>query len=493
MLLRQTKNTFIRCTDDYGYITNQLLRHDRTYDEYGADLLKQISREPQPVDDIVDRLFKVYKDVDRQTLYNDFMEFVTDLVEHKFLIMGETPEELDSKDDEFTYDIEIPKTLAYDFTQTAKQDVKENTQDFFLEHVQKKPRLSGLQFELTSRCNERCIHCYIPNGKKNTGKDMPKEKVFSIIDEFAEMGGLHVTLSGGEVFLHKDICEILRYCRKKDMKISVLSNLVLLKDEQIPVIKEVNVSLIQVSLYSMDPEIHDTITTVKGSHAKTLASIEKLYKADIPVQISCPVMKANAKGYDKVMQYANAHKMKAQTDFIMMAQSDCNTQNLANRISLEETEELLKDILNCDTNYKDITLKQPSIIDDIIFDPERFKTQPICGVGQDNCCITENGDVYPCAGWQAYVLGNVYEQSLQEIWDNSEKIKELRKVTQASFPQCLECEARAYCAMCLVRNFNESGGDMFKINEHFCKVAFLNKKVVEEYFGINEKNTKSSN
>ena len=77
--------------------------------------------------------------------------------------------------------------------------------------------------------------------------------------------------------------------------------------------------------------------------------------------------------------------MKAQTDFIMMAQSDCNTQNLANRISLEETEDLLKDILNCDTNYKDITLKQPSIIDDIIFDPERFKTQPICGVGQDNC------------------------------------------------------------------------------------------------------------
>ena len=70
MLLRQTKNTFIRCTEDYGYITNQLIRHDRTYDEYGADLLKQISREPQSVDDIVDRLLKVYKDVDRQTLYN---------------------------------------------------------------------------------------------------------------------------------------------------------------------------------------------------------------------------------------------------------------------------------------------------------------------------------------------------------------------------------------------------------------------------------------
>ena len=36
-------------------------------------------------------------------------------------------------------------------------------------------------------------------------------------------------------------------------------------------------------------------------------------------------------------------------------------------------------------------------------------------------------------------------------------------------------------ARCLVRNYNESGGDMFIINEHFCKVAFLNKRLIEEY------------
>jgi hypothetical protein len=35
--------------------------------------------------------------------------------------------------------------------------------------------------------------------------------------------------------------------------------------------------------------------------------------------------------------------------------------------------------------------------------------------------------------------------------------------------------------MCLVRNYNESGGDMLKLNKHFCDVAFLTKKIVEEY------------
>lgn len=481
MYIKQSKNSFIRTTAKYGYITNQLLRHDRVYDEGGAIMLKEISREPQEIDDIVKRLVHIYEDVEFDVIKKDFLEFAHSLADGKFVVIAETIAGLDAKDAEFTYAIENPKTLIDNFYQPTEEKVSENTQDFFLEEVQGQPLIARIQFELSSRCNERCIHCYIPNEKKNNGFDMPTQKVKSIIDEFAEMGGIHVTLSGGEAFLHKDIIEIVKYCRQKDLKISILSNLISLKDEQIVDLKNANISLIQVSLYSMDPAIHDFITTVQGSFEKTISAIEKLVANDVPVQISCPIMKANRKGYDKVLEYAKSLKIKAQTDFIMMARADLATDNLANRLSLKETEELLSDLISQDTNYKENTLQQLPISDQIKFNLERFKRQPVCGVGYDNCCITANGDVYPCAGWQNFVLGNVYKQSLKEIWENSPRIKELRKITQASFPQCLECDARDYCAMCLVRNYNESGGDMFAINHHFCDVARLNKKLVEEY------------
>jgi len=39
--------------------------------------------------------------------------------------------------------------------------------------------------------------------------------------------------------------------------------------------------------------------------------------------------------------------------------------------------------------------------------------------------------------------------------------------------------------MCMVRNYNENNGDMFKITKHFCDVAFLNKKMVEDYLKKN--------
>lgn len=487
MLIRQSKNTFIRLYFGKGYISNQLTRFDRIYNETGADFLSEITRNPQCIDDIIQRLQALYGDsVKHEALESEFSSFVEELVKTKFLVIGETAKELDANDMDFSYSMENPKTMVNDFTQRFKEVLDENTQNMMLEATQRKPRLNGIQFELTSRCNERCIHCYIPNSKKNNGGDMSLEKVKSIIDEFAANGGLQVTLSGGEVFLHKDIIPIIKYCREKDLIITILSNLVALRDYQIPFLKEYNVSTVQVSLYSMDASVHDLITTVKGSFEKTKSAIEKLVKADIPVVISCPMMKANYKGYKDVLKYAQSIRCKVNVDVIMMAQADLDTNNLANRLSIEETGEVISDIIENNADYRKAITEMASFSSMMYANYDNFVKLPLCGAGINDCCIAENGDVYPCAGWQDMVVGNVYKQSLKDIWDNSEKLKTIRSVTQGDFPQCLKCEAQDYCSRCLVRNYNESNGDMFKLNQHFCDVAFLNKKIVEEYWVKNK-------
>lgn len=480
MLIRQSKNSFIRIYDEgkLGYITNQLTKHDRTYDENGALFLAQITREPKTIEQCVNDLASLFIDVSRQNLSNDFKDFVNDLAEHLFVVMGESDEELDIKDISFSYSMDNPKTIADYYPQQTEQVVNRDTEDFFMQHDQYSPRLADLQFELTSRCNERCIHCYIPNKKKNEGIDMSFEKFKFILDQYVEMGGLHVTLSGGEVLMNKDIIRILRYCREKDLQISLLTNLIALKDEQIPVLKEVNLSLIQVSLYSMDARKHDFITTVKGSFEKTKNAIEKLFNADIPVQISCPIMKANKDGYEEVMKYAQSLRMKAQTDYIMMAQADLDTSNLANRISIEETEKVIRNIIEYDIDYKNEVLA----LEPLSNIPEReFLEMPLCGAGINGLCVTVNGDIYPCAGWQGYIVGNIFKESLKDIWTHSKKLNYIRNIKQKDFPQCLKCDSRDFCNMCLVRNFNENDGDMFKTTDHFCKVAKLNKQLVEEY------------
>lgn len=480
MLVRQTKNTFIRFYDEKGYITNQMTRYDRIYNQTGAEFLRKINRTLQNVEDIIKSLYAVYEgSVTYEKLSHDFVDFITDLEKFYFVVTGNTPEECDSKDFDFSYSLGNMKTKIRNFTQETTQTVEENTQDYMLEADQRKPQLKSIQFELTSRCNERCIHCYIPNAKKNAGEDMSFEQVCKIIDEFADMGGLHLSLSGGEVFLHKDILRIIQYCRQKDMEICILSNLLSLCDEQIPVIKEMNVSYIQASLYSMVPEIHDTITTVKGSQQKTLRALEKLIAADIPVQISCPLMKANKDSYRDVLKYAQSKQIKAFSDYIMMGEADLSTENLKNRLSLSETDKVIRDIIQYDLDYPRWVNEKRPYLENV--DQERYAKQALCGAGINNICITANGDLYPCPGWQSMIVGNINDKSLKEIWQDSEQLKMLRKITNADFPKCLNCEARKYCTVCLERNCNENNGDMYKVGKHFCDVAFLLKRIHEEY------------
>ncbi len=479
MLIRQTKDTFIRRYGNIGYIANQLTKHDRNYDENGAIFLEHISRLPQSVDDIVDKLIKVYKDVTREELRSDFIDFINDLEINKYVIIGKSIEELNAKEPFFSYRSENPKTAKYDFSSDyEKLNLITDSTDFFYDEFRKRPKVFMMQMEITSKCNERCIHCYIPTSKKNKGIDMDMDLVQKVLDEASSHGTLQLTISGGEPFMHKDIHQILRYAKERDFCISILSNLTLIEDKDIPLLKEINPSLIQVSLYSMNSWEHDSITLKTGSFNKTKGNIEKLVSADVPVQISCPVMKINWKSYKNVLKYAQELKTKAKTDFIMMAQADLNTSNLANRLSLNETEELLKEIIKVDTDYLDFikTLIPKSI------DVEKYKNAALCGVAADSICISANGDYFPCAGWQGMKLGNAYNNSLQDIWDNSEQIKFLRSITTNDFPDCIPCQSKDYCAMCLVRNYNENGGNMFKVSKHFCEVAKLNKRLVREFY-----------
>ena len=323
------------------------------------------------------------------------------------------------------------------------------------------------------------MHCYIPGDKKDKGRDMSFEDFCNIVDQFSEIGGLHVSLSGGEVFLHKDIIRMIQYCRKKDMEICILSNLVSLKDVHIPFIKAANVSYIQASLYSMDPEVHDSITTIKGSQKKTKSAIEKLVAADIPVQISCPLMKLNKDSYLDVLKYAQSLHIKSFSDYILMGRADLETDNLIYRLSLSETEKVIRTIIEYDIDFPQwIKEKRPYI--EQISDDE-YSKQALCGVGLNNICIAENGDVYPCPGWQSMIVGNVFASQLSEIWEKSEQLQKLRNITHADFPKCIKCEARKYCTMCLERNCNENKGDIYRMGQHFCDVAFLMKRLHEEY------------
>lgn len=475
--IKQARDVFIRRYGNIGYITNQRTKRDLYFNETGADFLDQISRETKSIETIVISLLQDYEDISYDELKNDFIDFIVNLERQDFVIIGECHEDIVSKEQSMCLKNEDTKTTLEYLPNPHKMDDLTDFGSCLTEKFHEIPRIFGLQIEVSSRCNERCIHCYLPNKEKEQGKNIDLDLILRVLDEAKEMGTLSLTLSGGELFMHKNIDVILRHARKNDFSISILSNLVLLNNDNIELLKEINPSLIQVSLYSMIPEEHDAITLINGSFKKTKANIERLVESRLPIQISCPVMKINYKSYKDVLMYSKKIGVIAHTDFIMMAQSNFDKINLKQRLNIKEIENLLEDVIRYDDFYTKTTIRHKSKIKDI----EQYKKLPVCGVAVDGMCLAANGDYYPCSGWHGMVLGNAYKQNIKDVWDNSKKLKDLRTITKGSFMDCITCEAKEYCDMCMVRNFNESNGDMFKINKHFCDVAFLNKKIIENF------------
>ena len=479
MLYRQKKDTYIRNYDGLGYITSTGMFNDRVVNESGAVFLSALSREPQSLEQLADKIMAQFIDVDKETILTDAKDFYDVLAEDGFIIKGETKEELDLKDNGFTYKTIQPKTIREDFTQRI-QRADSDTQEFLEKHFKDSPHLTSFQIELTSKCNERCVHCYIPNKFKLY--NITDELYYSTLEQLSKMGVLSVTLSGGECMCHPKFKEYLCAAKKYDFYVNILSNLTLLDDEIIEIMKEGNVSSVQTSLYSMIPEHHDAITTLKGSFYKTRDNILKLIENDLPIHVSCPTMKGNKDDYGDVLRWCHEHKIRAQTDYIMMAMYNHETSNLANRLTVEEVGKVISDIMADDVDYQKAILAPDFVqrCNENLFNPERR----LCGVGISSCCMVANGNVYPCAGWQEMVLGNLNETPLQEIWDNSEKIKWLRslKMKDLGGGECCKCDKAAFCAPCLVRNANESPtGDPLEINRHFCAVAATNKQIVLDW------------
>ena len=495
MFFKQKSNVLFRNYESFGYITDNrnfgykltgnYENHigDKILSESGAVFMSVLGRKPQTLDELVKKIKKQFTDVDIRTLKNDAREFYCMLEQDGFIVSGETLHECDEKDTRFSYKILDPEIKNKNFSSTIIHHEK-STPDFLEEYFKGKPQLTNLHIEIISRCNERCVHCYIPHDYKVSC--IETDLFYDILKQCKDIRLLHLTLSGGEPMLHKNFCNFLRKCKEYDLSINVLSNLTLLNDEIIEEMKNPLLS-VQVSLYSMNSHIHDEITHMKGSFKKTKNAILTLIENDIPLQISCPIMKQNKNCYNDVIKWAEKHKIHVGDDYGIIARYNHTTQNLSSRLSINEIKEVIDDKVAKDSKY----------IEQIELEAEKKKNMKssdfVCSVCHSSICIADNGNVYPCAGWQDYIVGNIKETSLIDIWDNSEKVQYLRGLRKQDFPICIQCPDNEFCTMCMVRNANENPqGDPLVVNEFFCDIAKLNRQITLDSKGelLNHEGTK---
>ena len=318
----------------------------------------------------------------------------------------------------------------------------------------------SVQLDLTYRCNERCVHCYLDHDDHG---EMTTAEIKHLLDEMAEAGVFVLSLSGGEIFLRKDLFEILEYARfQRQFCVKLKTNAIMVREREAARLREIGVESIQISIYSHRPEVHDGITLVPGSLQRSLTAARFVKSQGLRVIFANVLMVQNARDYQGVRNLAEELGVESTLDPTITPMMDGNRSVL----SLGADQATLRGVFRDQGLVGDVdefcAIPAPG-------DEDSLAALP-CSAGHTACYVSPYGDVFPCVQFPL-PTGNVRKQKFLDIWRHSEKMNEVRAIRLRDLTTCTSCTHVGSCTRCPGLAFME--GNMRGPSSQDCEKSFV--------------------
>ena len=293
----------------------------------------------------------------------------------------------------------------------------------------------SVQFALTYRCNERCIHCYLDHDDHG---ELSTAEVKDVLDQLAAAGTLFLIFSGGELLLRKDLFELLAYARAQGFDVKLKTNAILLGEREATRMRDLGVRQVQISIYSHRAEVHDAITKVPGSLRRSLDAIRFLRSHGLQVVIANVLMRQNAGDYPHVRALAAELGVECAIDPTITPKMDGDTSILNLRLSAPQMLRVFTD-----KSLVDASFCAPAASE---IDEEMLDARP-CSAGHTACYVSPYGDVYPCVQFPL-PTGNLRVQRFADVWLRSPQLNEVREIRMRDLPTCSSCSFMSTCTRC---------------------------------------------
>lgn len=336
--------------------------------------------------------------------------------------------------------------------------------------TQKRHRLLSAHWELTYRCNEKCVMCYLDvfaPGAHVPG-ELTTRECLEIVDQLAELGVLNLTLSGGEILVRRDLFEIAEYARSKRFLLRLFTNGILIKPEIADRIANLHPYAVEISLYSTHPELHDQITRLKHSWELTTRAVRLLRERDIRVVLKTPLMRENVRELDALRALARELGAQFKYDPTITPKDSGSLEPLKHRLTQEDL----------------VWLFRQQVEPEAWVNRRIAPNQGTCGIALNAVAIDPYGNVFPCLQTRRNA-GNLRQKSLRSIWQESPVWQELSHLTLDELPVCRTCELRNLCVRCHGLAQAEDG-DLTAPALVNCREALARRQVLIEKGGLPE-------
>lgn len=318
----------------------------------------------------------------------------------------------------------------------------------------------SVHIDLTMRCNELCRHCYRVIEQR---PELTTDELKGVLAQLARAGTLYLTFSGGEVFLRKDLFELIEHARRFHFDVRLKSNALLITEAKAERLKALGVRQVDISIYSADPAVHDWVTKVPGSLKRSLEGVSFLKAAGITVKLNCPLMKQNVGQYKEIRAVAERLGVPCGFDPMITAKNDGDTSTVQLRIAGKQLLQILQDpVLNPDVGKTEAG-EIPSVRPDLGEIP--------CGASHNACYISAYGDVQPCVA-MPIACGNVRDEPFEAIWRRSPEMVRVRSIRIRDLHTCSSCAASRFCTRCPGQALVENG-DLYGPSPANCEQALI--------------------
>jgi mycofactocin radical SAM maturase len=287
----------------------------------------------------------------------------------------------------------------------------------------------NLTWEITHRCNLKCIHCLSGSSTESPG-ELSFDECKSIVDQLAALKVFEINFGGGEPLLKDYFLPLLRYIHEKGIVTCISTNGTVLTDEVVACFTGNPLVNVQVSLDGATPEVNDRIRG-QGTFHRIIKGIELLAGKDIPLSINTVVTSLNFMQLSQLKELAISYGARLRVSRFRPSGRARESWEML-KLNSPQLKELSAWLVN------DPTILTGDSFFSISQDGRRQLGLDMCGACKMTCCIDPCGYVYPCAFMQEkeFCGGNLRETAFKDIWDNAVAFNYFRRLEPEACRKC---------------------------------------------------------
>lgn len=280
-------------------------------------------------------------------------------------------------------------------------------------------------------CNYGCMFCNNPKIEHKTYVTV--DRLIELVDLIEAVEIVDIT-GYGEIMLHPKFCNIANLLTEKQKPFTFSTNGSHLTDAMIDFLDTTTLSLMNISVNSLDPTTYRIIT---GGHSldilldnlASLFSKERKYKVTLSVVVTAYAINELM----DLVQFAadnGAYRLR----FLPLTSS---IKDYPNEIVLKDTYETRMKLKDAEDYAKLIGVS----LQTFSFEPsaEVKEKKHKCSAPTHQIIINHNGNVTPCCWLGHVIMGNLEKNTWREIWE-SEKYDDLRRsVHDGDLKYCKDC------------------------------------------------------